>query len=512
MVDSVSGNNRPVQVAADLESLQASPLQKVSLITRGHDGASTVSFHFPDGIFESLGANTNKPIIPDPTTSVVSVDPEVINDARMSSSRERMILGVENIKHQLITERPSLVTPVFLEKFDEFRSKISKMSSASPESLQKVHLSMLKLRGGLEDYSGMDIDTFERLMIDLQTKLQDNSIKYAEVEITSLSEERQAASSRKIEDMREHIAKHNSNKGFFGFKIAMSAILFPLGIWEGFMAIDRAVTKEDNGLSIFSSAQARSEQFSLANQKKIRKGFSDFFKYPSGRRGSTRHIKERDEQQAQDNMRGRFAEAERNTRETNARLNPPAALRNPAQGIVQTARLRSAQEIQGLEIQGLESVFLNSDISEEVFEAGGRLKAAATGLELAREALPKTDMMKLLQQIQHTEENKEALEAAIAALERGDPEAAAELLAATPNQHFTGGGDDAGPAAESSQQNPLAEPGSSTAEELAHSGDQWEMADLEPFLAEMEEVPQQLAEIREDTLRQSLLIQRGSRV
>ena len=447
MPSPVQGNQQQsaIPLPENSEQQGAAGAESVGL---GYDDTTSVSHRSGSDTEQFAGsAQEQAPTIPTPvpgaTASPGDLKGQYIQH-HASQIRLELMGGIETIK----VTNPELVTPELLLKQQLIETKLANIESAPQEVVDSLHRSAIELSSSAMSGS-LTSDKLDEIIAQLQTKLEDNSVKFQQEKIEISSQAAQQQHDSNVDEIRKGIEKHNNakkNKGLFALKIIASIFIPPLGFSEALKAIDREVFGVDNGTSMFSSQDA-------INNRKIRENMAN---------------------------------------DVGLTATPPEAPQLPD------------------ERQRLDEEHRHAEEERE----SDPISDATEGLDLG---MNNAEFMKLLQQINESEEAKEKLEEALAALEAGDPELAAAILDGSADGSDTESeAGDSGFGDDENQLNDLGvadfEPPSIEASDRGSEG----VADLQPvnefsdFMDQMSSVPQATMDSQADSLREQAMIQRGN--
>ena len=486
MVDSVSGSQRQTPLEAYQEKQRTGELQELEKVSAGYDQSNTVSYRTGgDYIQLPPGSESEQaPSIPGPNYDVTAT-PNDINGMRVHSLTSQARSGLTSSIELLERTQPELVTPELAAHVREVEGRLSAIESA-PEGQLKSILGTAT-RFGEEALAGtLDADKLQQIMMELEGKMVDNSIKYSEIELKSKAADAERVATSNIKDIREYIEKSNDDKALFGLKIALAVLFPPLGVWEAVQAIDREVTRSDSGLSMFSSSQARGEAWQrtidLGTKEHWEKKGEDIawglgFNPNTGMPATAADYRQRDIE--------RSSQSQGTTSVTSAGASPTTVTDTP-----------------------LTTESPSSTSSDKPVET------AYQGLEVAQGGLTQAEYMKLLQKLQQSEENKEKLQEAIAALESGNPKAAAEILGGLSDQlgmESSLGDSTTTDTTLGQQPQPQIPQQPETAPPLSTNEQQEARSEARELLDRLDEVSDRAQSAEETSIRQQGLIARHSR-
>ncbi|WP_252177062.1 hypothetical protein [Endozoicomonas sp. 4G] len=381
MVDSVNRNNA-VAVPTQTEALKE--IEKTNPVSQGYESKNSVSVRSEEGQVDLPPGASEAPSIPEPDSAITGE----VGDLEKQVTQQTVaklrgeIGGMFGESPSSITNTsPELVTAAVGETVLNLDNKMSTMVAASPQVLQSIDQSIDQLK--TEHTEGtLTADKLEEILAQINASLEDSSVKYAENKIEMASLDAQQRHDSNIERIREHIEDTNSAAGEATakpeniFLKALSFLFPPVMLWETALMIDREVNpgKDNSHLSIFSKSEIN------LMQQGIEKADASFIKYASPYM--------------------------------------PASM----------VEVGSSEQA-----DNQPSKTGNTDISNEFLDEPGSIVSDATeGLQIASEGLDHFErrkaLLQALQQQAESEEAKKKLEAAINALEGGDPALAEELL------------------------------------------------------------------------------------
>ena len=275
--------------------------------------------------------------------------------------------------------RPDLVDSARAQTVLDIDEKLSKITEASPQVLGNINGSLDELYTAHKTLT-LTPDKLDEILAQINTQLEDNSVKFAEQKIEIASETAQQRHASNIEHIREHIedaeSRESANSGHIFLK-NLAFMFAPVALWEWALEIDRDINpgKDNSHLSIFTKSE---------------------IDYMDHKEDAARH---------------------------QAAYGPSFYVAPPPQPAGESSDSGNSDQQPQQPIAPVNETGSASSPSDPIHDA-------TEGLTIAQEGISQMELMKLLQKLQEAEENKEKLAEAIAALEAGDPKLAAELLSA----------------------------------------------------------------------------------
>ncbi|WOG28800.1 hypothetical protein [Endozoicomonas sp. 8E] len=381
MVDSVNRNSAVV-VPTQAEVLKE--IEKTNPVSSGFDNSNTISvINGEVQVDWPIGAS-KAPSIPEPDSAITgevgNLEKQV---TQQTAARLRGEIGgiFGETPNSVSNNRPELANLPVNEPLHHIDNKLSTMVQAPPHVLQDIDNAVDQLR--TEHVEGtLTADKLEEILAQINASLEDSSVKYAENKIEMASLDAQQRHDSNIERIREHIEEANSASAEATanpdniFLKALSFLFPPVMLWETALMIDREVNpgKDNSHLSIFSKNEI------------------DFMLQQTG--------------------------------DADVSLIKHASPFMPASMV----EIGSSEQT-----DNHPSKTDDTEERNEVFdESGSPVSDATEGLQIASEGLDHFErrkaLLQTLQQQAESEEAKKKLEAAINALEGGDPALAEEIL------------------------------------------------------------------------------------
>ena len=468
MVDSVSGGRPQTPVEAFQEQQKTNQAEKIDKIGLSYDSSNSVSHRAARGEAPLSAIETHAPSIPEPNAGTTATGVE-LSTAKSQSQLDQLRAGVYSSFDMIEKNHPGLATPEFQLKAENLRFEVDHLrpSSISDANLKSLQHSVKTLTDSAASPT-LDADKLDQIMSEIQTRMDENSVKFSEFEIKSRSDNAQQRYDSNIENIEQYIkdveeAKASQSSGGSWLSGIITAI-FP--VFEIAAQITKAVDP-DTDFSLFSrnssigkaigNAEKDIEDFfepigdkkawgSLGNE--LKQGFdkvgkdtgqafteagnkiADAYK-PIGDKeawGSFgNELKQGFDKVGKDTGQA-FAEAGNKIADAYKPIGDKKAWENSGDEILRDLGIdpssgKSVESVANF-ADGLSVAVKNEEIKIEQ-----ELSAAMQGLDVGESALTNQEMMKLLQQMKVAEENKEKLEEAIAALESGDIESLKEVAA-----------------------------------------------------------------------------------
>ncbi|WP_422138981.1 hypothetical protein [Endozoicomonas sp. ALC020] len=381
MVDSVN-RNEAILVPTQAEALKE--IEKTKTVSQGYENKNSVSVRTGEGQVDLPPGGSEAPSIPEPDSmNAGQLDDLEKHLTQQTTAKLRGEIGgmFGESPNSITSSRPELVTMAVGETVLDTEAKLSRVVEASPRVMQHIGHSVDQLQ--MEHIEGtLTADKLEEILAQINASLEDSSVKYAENKIEMASLDAQQRHDSNIERIREHIEEANSASAEATanpdniFLKALSFLFPPVMLWETALMIDREVNpgKDNSHLSIFSKNEI------------------DFMLQQTG--------------------------------EADASLIRHASPIMPA----------SMVEIGNSErTDNHPSETDDTQERKEAFdESGSPVSDATEGLQIASEGLDHFErrkaLLQTLQQQAESEEAKKKLEAAINALQGGDPALAEEIL------------------------------------------------------------------------------------
>ena len=210
MVDSVSGQHGITQFERVSEGDKAKQLDKVSL---GFDHSNSVA-RLTDGKGNALTAPAEThgvPTIPDPAPGS-SLPPgkdiqQVHIKTHTTEARSDILAGFQ----AAVEADTSLLTADRLNTLNSVQLQLFALENAPEQTLQDIQTASSALKSAALAGT-LDADKLDQLLTEIQTKLQDEGIKFSQEQIKLAAQDQQMASENNIKDMREQIEKEKEAK------------------------------------------------------------------------------------------------------------------------------------------------------------------------------------------------------------------------------------------------------------------------------------------------------------
>ncbi|WP_448218358.1 hypothetical protein [Endozoicomonas sp. 2B-B] len=381
MVDSVNRNDG-ILVPTQAEALKE--IEKTNPVSQGYENKNSVSVRTGEDQVVLPPGGSEAPSIPEPDSmNAGQLDDLEKHLTQQTTAKLRGEIGgmFGESPNSITISRPELVTMAVGETVLDTEAKLSRVVEASPRVMQHIGHSVDQLQ--MEHIEGtLTADKLEEILAQINASLEDSSVKYAENKIEMASLDAQQRHDSNIERIREHIEEVNSASAEATakpeniFLKALSFLFPPVMLWESALMIDREVNpgKDNSHLSIFSKNEI------------------DFMLQQTG--------------------------------EANASFIKHASPFMPASMVeIGTSEQTDNHPSKTDDTQKRKEV---SD------ESGSPVSDATEGLQIASEGLDHFErrkaLLQTLQQQAESEEAKKKLEAAINALQGGDPALAEEIL------------------------------------------------------------------------------------
>ena len=221
---------------------------------------------------------THAPTIPEPNSGTTATGVE-LSTAKSQSHLDQLRAGVYSSFDMIDKNHPKLATPVFQLKAENLRFAVDQVtpSSISDANLKSLQQSVKSL-GDAAASPTLDADKLDQIMSEIQTKMDDNSIKFSEFEIKSRSADAQQRYDSNIENIEQYIkdveeakASQSSSSGGSWLAGIITAI-FP--VFEIAAQITKAVDP-DTDFSLFSRNSSIGRAIGQA-EKDTEEAFKDF--------------------------------------------------------------------------------------------------------------------------------------------------------------------------------------------------------------------------------------------
>lgn len=385
MVDSVNRNGAVV-VPTQAEALKE--VEKTNPVSRGFDNSNSISvINGEVQVDWPIGAS-EAPSIPEPDSAITGEVGDLKKQVtQQTAAKLRGELGgmFGQSPESVTISGPKSETLNVGKSVQNIDSKLSTMQEAPPNVLKDIGNAFDQIKS--ESTKGtLTSDKLEEILAQINASLEDNSVKYAEQKIEMASLDAQQRHDSNIEKIREHIEEVNASaeaeakaKPENIFLKALSFLFPPVMLWETALMIDREVNpgKDNSHLSIFSKSE-----INLMRQG-IGEADASFIKHASPYLPAS--MVEVGSSEQTDNQPSNAEDSQK-----------------PKEGTDQAGAAKTSV----------------SDATE--------------GLQIASEGLDHFErrkaMLQALQKQAESEEAKKKLEAAISALEGGDPSLAKEIL------------------------------------------------------------------------------------
>lgn len=384
MVDSVNRNGAVGVPTTPTEALKEAlkEAEKTNQVSQGYESKNSVSVSTGEDQVDLPPGASEAPSIPEPDSAITGEVGDLEQQVTLQTTAKLRgeIGGLFGENPNSITNtRPELINAAVGETVLHTEGKLSRVTEASPQVLQTIDQALDQLQ--TEHTEGtLTADKLEEILAQINASLEDSSVKYAEQKIEMASLDAQQRHDSNIEHIREHIEEANNASAEAKpeniFLKALSFLFPPVMLWEAALTIDRELNpgKDNSHLSIFSK-----NEINLMREG-IEEASATFFKHASP-----------------------FLPASMVEVGTSEQTdNPPPK---------------------------------KDDERHEIFdESSSPVSDATEGLQIASEGLDHFErrkaLLQTLQQQAESEEAKKKLEAAINALEGGDPALAEEILSA----------------------------------------------------------------------------------
>ena len=290
MTDSISGG-RPLTPAEAFQEqqkvVQAEEIDKISL---SYDSKNSVSHRkaIKEGVLTP--ANIHAPSIPAPNLSATPTGDELIameTQARAHEANFALTNGLEMLK----VTQPDLVTPELTNQIGQISNRLSMVESAPPGLMADVSLlsDNLLTKAANKD---LDPDMLNQIMSEIQSKMDDNAVKFSEFEIKARSADAQQKHESNIHKIGEYMKevkeaeeaqskaeearkKESSGGGFFSAIKSFFTSTIPAAITGAVEAIEKEFNSIDLESSITSAGSSISSTFKNAFGK-VENAFKDF--------------------------------------------------------------------------------------------------------------------------------------------------------------------------------------------------------------------------------------------
>lgn len=441
-MDSVSGSQRPSQLEALQQQQQAGKSEQVEKVAAGYNQNNSVSHQTGGELVALPDISDHAPVIPEPDSSTTPTGEE-LSSMRTQSLASQARAGLVSSFDIIAKSRPDLSTREMQARVGGLSTMLGSISSAPEAQLKSIVETTQALRQGALNLNTFDADKLDQIMTELQTKMEDNSIKYSEIEIKSRGDEAAKRHESNAEKIQESIDKHNEAKakrkkkgGLFGLKVAIMTIFPPLAVFESVVGMYDATAGKDSGLSMFSRKSALHKGLTEATE--ANKKFADEI-VESGKQtgqvykdfgegvGRTFGSEETWNSTGDGILWGIGIDPETGQPRSDVKEQPSITIYTlPTED---TAPVQGSTPTEGtVPTEGIAPTEGTAPADGSTTQIDTDVAATLQGLGLGQEAMSQQELMKLLLQMQKQEESSEELAQAIAALESGDFEGAKEIL------------------------------------------------------------------------------------
>ena len=452
-MDSVSGSQRPTQAETLQQQQQTGEAQKAEQVSLGYNQNNSVSHQTGGGLIALPDAVDHAPIIPEPDSSTTPTGEELATMRTQSLSSQARAGLVSSIDLIRLTQ-PELLTPEMEARAGGLGTMLGAIESAPEDKLKSIVETTYTLgKAALE--GTLDADMLDRIMSELQTKMEDNSIKYSEIEIKSRGAEAAQKHESNAEKIQEAIDNHNEakekakrkkSKGPFGLKLAIMIVFPPLLFFEAGVGIHDSITGKDSGLSMFSNKSVMHkglttateetgeffEELALETKRKTEQTGEAIAKGTQAAHDATGNAAlwalgvnpNMGQETTGDHLANSLADSAKKDDNTQTGSTKPVA---PTGG-TKPVSPSPTQPVDGTNPTVGTSSTENTPSVDSTSQTDPNVDVTLQGLEIGQQAMSQQELMKLLLQMQAQDESSEKLAQAIAALESGDFEGAKEIL------------------------------------------------------------------------------------
>ena len=255
MVDSVSGSAQTQALNGPSGDLDIA--EKVKLGYELKNSSSTVTGEKAG--FEATNLKLSPTIPPSDANTPAPTDTQLQQQQTQASSiRAQGYLS--NGLDQLAENNLDAVSPELLDRLEVVHDQLYALESLSPEATNSltINAKMFAVHA-YSPHGEISPDKLDFLLTQIESQLSDQTAKYNETKLEMASQDRIQQSESNIEKTRTHIEESKRDEGLFALKIIASIFFPPLGLYEGLKAADRAVTGQDDGVSMFSHPQAQAQ-------------------------------------------------------------------------------------------------------------------------------------------------------------------------------------------------------------------------------------------------------------
>ncbi|MGI9276704.1 MAG: hypothetical protein ACR2PT_17905 [Endozoicomonas sp.] len=447
MVDSVQGSHRHTDIAP-IDRQQSGGVEKKQAVGLGYDQQNSISHLTGGALVQSYGQATRQPpSIPAPAAGANGAIGDIENQRfqhTLNSMKVEWAGGLEFLR----SSNPELAARPGVEGMHrDINAKLTQIESAPPGTMKDLHKLTQRFDTGVADGT-LTADKLEQILSELQTKLADSSIKYQQEQIRIDAQALQSLHNSNVKDIRDEIAAANVQTEGTDQAANKIELPLPIRILAGIFTL---------GMSEIALATERSK--------------------PTVSTRSTRNTN--------DNNGIPY-------RPSNFSFNSPS-IDTPL----------DPEVYYGPELTDAEAPRNTDEVPER-----RPINDVAEGLDLAQQGMTQAEFMKLLKQLQESEDANEKLAEAIAALEAGDPELAKSILAGSSNDSADASGSTLEPDSTNGSDAEANESPDSGVES-SDTEDQETAQEFHSFMDQIAKVPQATTDSQADSLRELAIMQRS---